>query len=422
MAKQWIKNRSQLAITAARERVLDIVQAGLDAIDTETVISANMSLDGQTLKIQDKTFPLAEVKNIYVIGFGKAACQAAFALENILGNRIKKGLAIGLAPVACEYIQTFGGTHPYPSPGNVELSQKVFDLSTTLTDADLVITIVSGGGSALLCWPMGECRQASRLYDDFLKTGGDIKELNTIRKHISGLKGGGLAKTLYPAQVIGLIFSDVPGDDFQYVASGPTYKDTSTLSQAQTVLDKYNLQGYHLTETPKDDRYFVKVTNIPMVSNQHALIAMGEKAQDLGLAAKILSAELYADTEYVANEFVTAARAGCVILGAGEPKVVVSSQDGSGGRCQRLGLTILNQLGPQDVFAAIASDGLDNSDAAGVIVDASTLSRAKSLDLKPEKFKQKFDHYNFFAPLSHELLFTGPTGANVSDFMILYRP
>ena len=421
MNKQWIKNTTQLTTTQSRQKVLEIIEEGFNAINTEKAIRSSVSLSENNLKISDQTFSLEGINNVFVIGFGKASCLAASIIDEILGSTIKEGVAIGLAPIACEYIQTYGGTHPHPSIQNVALSQKIMDLSEKLTEKDLVIVIVSGGGSALLCWPMKECEQANRLYQEFLKTGGNIKELNTVRKHISLLKGGGLAKHLFPATVIGLIFSDVPGDNFKLVASGPTYKDETTIADAQTVLDKYNLKNYNLKETPKEDSFFKKVVNIPLVSNLDALEAMKRKAESLGLKVKVLSSKLYGSPEQIANKFLNAIEPNCVVLGAGEPKTIIQRTDGTGGRCQRLGIEILPFLTENDVFAAVASDGFDNSSAAGIIEDRQTLQRMNELKIDILDFKNRWDSLGFYTQLGNELLQTGPTEANVSDLIIMYR-
>ncbi len=422
MSKPWIKNTERLATTPDRKVVLDIIEAGLDAIDTQQVIRSAVSIsDGKTLKIKKHSFSLEGVENIYVVGFGKPSCVAAAELDAILGKNIAGGIAIGLSPVSCEYISTYGGTHPHPSVQNVEVSEKIMDLAKTVTDKDLVIVVVSGGGSALLCWPLAECKQANKLYQDFLKTGGSIKELNTIRKHISSLKGGGLAKELYPAQVIGLIFSDVPGDEFDYIASGPTYKDNSTISDAQAVLDKYGLTGYELNETPTDDKYFERVTNIPLVSNLDALQAMQTKAESLGLQTEILSAELYESPEAIVKKFLNAIKPGSILLGGGEPSAKVTITGGTGGRCQRLGLEMLPCLAETDVFAAVASDGLDNSEFAGVIEDYASMEKARHLELDLNDYERRWDSYGVYSKLGNELLDTGPTQANVSDLMVMLR-
>ena len=159
---------------------------------------------------------------------------------------------------ACERLQTFQGTHPLPSAENVRASGKIVQLAKQMTENDLVLVIVSGGGSALMCWPQSECEQGRRLYQNFLRAGGSIVELNTVRRHLSALKGGGLAAMLYPATVVGLIFSDVPGDNPQAVASGPTYRDETTVEDARRILGKYGLGGYALRDTRIDAKYPLK--------------------------------------------------------------------------------------------------------------------------------------------------------------------
>lgn len=420
--KQWVKNTSEIGISEDRKTVLEIIEAGFSAIDTEAVIKNLVTLKDSVLTIKDQEYNLNDYEHIYVIGFGKASCKAAFALEQVLGSSIKQGIAIGLEAVKCEYIETYGGNHPTPTVENVELSGKILELSKSITEKDLVLVIVSGGGSALLCWPMDECKQSQKLYAEFLTTGGDITELNTIRKHISLLKGGGLAKYLFPATVAGLIFCDVPGDYYDQIASGPTYKDKTTIEDAKKIIEKYNLSDYTLSETPKDDRYFEKVQNISLVCNLDALKAMSNKAESLGLKTKIISTEMYGTPEEIIKDFSNSAESGVVVLGAGEPKVVVNTNTGTGGRCQRVGITMLPQLTNGDVFAAIASDGLDNSDSAGIVEDNDTLKRMETKQLDHADFVKRFDSYTFYKTLGNELLETGPTQANVSDIMLYYRP
>lgn len=422
MSQPRILNRDLLATSSYRETVLDIIEAGYEAIDTEAVINTKVKVQSNVLQIEGHNFNLTDYEHVYVVGFGKASCKAAYVLEQILGNAIKDGIVIGIKPTQCDIIQTFGGSHPMPSVQNVEVSEKIIDLSKKITEKDLVITVVSGGGSALLCWPMDECKQAQQLYEDFLGTGGNIRELNTIRKHISQLKGGGLAAELYPATVVSLIFSDIPGDHYELVASGPTYKDTSTIADAQAVIEKYSLKEYNLIETPKDDKFFERVTNIPIVSNINALDCMAKKVAELGLKSKIVSSELYGSLPEVTAELLQAVEPGVVVLGAGEPKLIVTTTGGSGGRNQMLAMEFLPKLEGADVFASIASDGRDNGEYAGVVEDKTTFERANSENINYEDYKKRFDSENFYLRLGSELLQTGYTDANVSDLMIYYRP
>ena len=420
MTDRIIKNYSQIATTPLRKKLLAIDEAGLAAIETRAAILQNVKVDNNRLIIKDQEYDLSLYKTLKVIGFGKASCKAAEALEEVLGTLIQTGIAIGIGPTACELIKTYQGTHPQPSYENVAISEQILEICKNATAEDLVIVVVSGGGSALLCWPKTECDQSQILYHQFLKTGGTIKEMNTIRKHISLLKGGGLAKFLYPATVASLIFSDIPGDDFKMIASGPTYFDETTVSDAEQILTKYNLTKFDLVETPKDRKYFEKITNIPLVTNSLALQAMAQKARDLGLTPQIASGEIYDEAPKLLALMREKLQSKTAVLAGGEPKMKVSKGNGSGGRNLYVGLHALATLSDQECFLALASDGLDNSDAAGAIVDAQTLQKAHALGVDVADAIEEFDGYGLFKKLD-ELIFTGPTEANVSDLFILLK-
>jgi glycerate-2-kinase len=294
---EWIKNFNELATTPNRKTALEIMEAGLNAINTEEVIKDKIKLENNTLAIMGENFDLSKFKKIKVVGFGKSSCEAALALEKILGSKISEGAVIGLNKVTCDIVETFAGTHPKPSPLNIEAGKKIYEIISGSTAEDLIIVLVSGGGSALLCPTEGECDQEGKLYDSFLASGQTIKQINTVRKHLSLLKGGGLAKVAYPATVIGLIFSDVPGDNFAEVASGPTYKDVTTIADAQKIITENKLGEFNLFETPKEDKYFEKVHNFVLVSNEIAVEAMAKESQKLGLSVKIVSTDLYDEVD-----------------------------------------------------------------------------------------------------------------------------
>lgn len=423
MQKNLIKNFDELATSPNRKTALEIMEAGILAINTEEVISRAVSLDGDILSIQGKRFDLSLFEKIKVVGFGKSSPEAALALEKILGPRINAGVVVGVSKVECKYIETFIGTHPKPSPENVVAGEKIFEVIKDSSERDLVIVLVSGGGSALLCSNEEEYLQGSKLYDAFLGAGKTINEINTVRKHLSLFKGGGLAKIAYPATMVGLIFSDVPGDVFKDVASGPTYKDNTTVEDAERIIKENNLGDFTLIETPKEDRYFEKVQNFVLVSNKIAVEAMAQKAKELNLKINVISTDLYDEVEsalrkifYKKNdtekEFVN--------LAAGEPSVTVPKDGGQGGRNLHMGLSVIKEkyIDENDVFISFASDGMDNSDAAGAIVDISTMKKAEELGLKAEDYLNRFDSYNFFQKTG-DLIITGKTGANVSDLMIL---
>jgi glycerate-2-kinase len=355
------------------------------------------------------------------VGFGKSSVETAIVLEKLLGAKITSGAVIGIAAAPAKYIETFAGTHPLPSPANMLAGEKIYNIVKDANEEDLIIALVSGGGSALLCYGENECLQGGRLYSAFLKSGKTIAEINTVRKHLSLLKGGGLAKLAYPATVVGLIFSDVPGEHYENVASGPTYKDDTTILDAEKIIQEYNLGQYNLVETPKEDKYFEKVHNIVLISNKTAVEAMEKKAIELGLTAKVISSELYDEGEAVLEKIFNAAGENTAVLAAGEPSIKVPEKAGKGGRNLHLSLLALkNKIKEESdaVFISIASDGHDNTDAAGAIVDKLTLEKVKKQNLNIEDYINRFDSYSFFQQ-TKDIIQTGPTGANVSDLMIL---
>jgi glycerate 2-kinase len=445
MQKSWIKNFDELATTPNRKMALEIMETGLNAISTERVINSSVLVKENILSIKGQEFNLAKFKKIKVVGFGKSSGEATLAIEKILGSRITEGAVVGLEKVTSRYIKTFVGTHPRPSQVNLEAGEKIYEIIKNSSEEDLIIVLVSGGGSALLCYGDDECDQGIKLYDSFLKSGKTITEINTVRKHLSLLKGGGLAKIAYPATVIGLIFSDIPGDIFENVASGPTYKDKTTVADAEKIITDNNLGKFDLIETPKEDKYFDKVYNFVLVSNKTAVEAMAKKAQEFNLETNIISTDLYDEVDKALEKiFQTSNKTsetffhglagggtqetedlekrftGFVALAAGEPSIEVKGKAGKGGRSLHLGLeAIKNKLVDENsVFISFASDGMDNSDAAGAIVDKNTVEKAEKLGLGVDDYLNRFDSYSFFKKAG-DMIITGPTGANVSDLMIL---
>jgi len=424
--RDWIKNFDDLATTVNRKIALEIAKAGFEAIGTEAVIKNKIKLENNVLFVSGESFDLDKFKNIKVIGFGKSSCEAALALENILESRITGGAVIGLEKVPTKYIETFAGTHPEPSENNIVAGKKIYEIIKNSDIDDLIIVLVSGGGSALLCSSLDECSQEQVLYEASLKSDKTIIELNTVRKHIPSLKGGNLAKIAYPATIIGLIFSDIPGDVFEDVASGPTYKDTTTIEDARKIIAENNLGKFDLVETPKEDRYFEKVHNFVLVSNETAVEAMAKKADEFKLGVSIVSTNLYDEVDEALKKIFAKQTDNSVCLAAGESRIVIPKDGGKGGRNLHMGLSVIkNKLIAKEnledsVFISFASDGMDNSDVAGAVVDKNTIEKAEKLGLDANDYLGRFDSYNFFQKTG-DLIITGPTGANVSDLMILLK-
>lgn len=419
--RPMIKNYEKLATTPERKIALDVLEAGLSAIDTKRVLEEMVRLEGSMLSIRDHRFDLAGIDHLYIVGFGKVSCRAAQTLESILKDVVTSGIVISNISATCEIIETYHGTHPKPSTNNVAASEKLIELSDNLTERDLVLVIVSGGGSALLCYPASECDQGQKLYDEFLATGGTISELNTLRKHISELKGGGLAKKLYPAEVVGLVFSDIPGGHYDMIASGPTYYDHSTVADAQAIIKKYNLGSFELSETPKDERYFKRVTNIPMVSNELALSAMREAGLRAGYRVSVLDHESYEPLEHFVEHMLHMGNEKTIVLAGGEPRLIVPNDaTGTGGRNTQAALVALAKIEPGQLFASLASDGIDNCPAAGAIADKITKEHAADRSVDDFLARENFDGFHFFES-TNDLIHTGPTEANVADLFVLVQ-
>ena len=422
MDKKLITNFDTLATSKSRRDALTIAEAGLQAIDTQVVLQNSIELDGTILRVAGERFDLTRYEHTYVIGFGKVACTAAYTLEQILQERIKEGAVVGLSERVCQTIDTYAGTHPIPSTQNYTATKHIDEVARSAKENDLVIVIVSGGGSALLCSTMAECDQGQKLFNAFLQSGGTIEELNTVRKHISKLKGGGLAQSLYPATVISLIFSDVPGGDLAAVASGPTCFDESTVADAQAIIDCYGLGDFILNETPKDLEYFKRVHNIPIVSNMTALNAMQASARTLGYRADIVSATQYATPKETAAMLTKQVVPGSVQAMGGETKVIVPEGcDGTGGRNGYLALSMLDSLQSGQVFISIASDGHDNTNAAGALVDSETISKATEMSLNIQEYQTNLNSFPFFAAVGGHIR-TGQLDSNVSDLLFLLTP
>ncbi|KKW08482.1 MAG: Glycerate 2-kinase [Candidatus Kaiserbacteria bacterium GW2011_GWA2_49_19] len=418
--KKWITNTEKLSTNALRADALSIAEAAYNAIDTDAVIRSRLVITGSELTVQGKTYNLNAFSKIKIIGFGKASCKAVETLESLLRGRISEGVAIDVRGGTCDIVDIEKGTHPRPSVGNFAATDKIVNMAKDSSENDLYIVAVSGGGSSLLCWPIGECEQGGRLYDDFARVGGTIDEMNMVRRHISGVKGGGLAALLYPATVIGLVFCDVPGDNFEDVASGPTYYDKSTVADAEAVLERYGLSGYTLNETPKDRRLFEKVCNVNVISNTVPLDAMAAEAHRLGYKAVNVGKSLYEHPIKLLERMRRELGKKTAVIAGGEPSFAINRKGGKGGRCQYVAMQALKDIKDGEVMLAIATDGMDNSDSAGAMTDIDTIKKAKQKNLSIEKSIESLNTYGFLESVGN-MLYTGATDANVSDLFLLLK-
>jgi glycerate-2-kinase len=431
-----IQNAGELARTQEREHVLDIAEAGLQAIDTTNAINATVSYDGSsvTLRSADTTrsYELAAYDRLFVVGVGKCSLEAARAIEEKLGNAIADGVVLDVreAQQPLHNIRSYVGTHPYPSDENISNTHKLIELLDATTDQDLVLFIISGGGSTLLCQPeTGVCTDEVQIVKALYQAGASIYEINTVRKHLSKARGGNLARFAHPATATALIFSDVPGDDISFIASGPTVRDETTVADAKEVIAQYNLYdrcGFDvvplLMETPKDDTYFDAVTNITAVSNETALNAMESRAQELGYSARVCSSCLAGEARDVAASVVSELHReepNTVLLYGGETTVTIKG-DGDGGRNQECALAALGHVTARETVASVASDGRDNGPYAGAIVDQTTADRANERGLDRSAYLQANNSQEFFEAVEDHVQ-TGYTGSNVADLVIALK-
>lgn len=422
-----IKNFNTLAQNKVRKAVLEIAEAGLKAIDTEKAVKNGVVLDGDILKVKDKQFDLAGFERVFVVGVGKCALEAGRALEEILGDKLTNGIVLDIRPGRLKKIRTFAGSHPFPTTENVNATAEIIQLLSSLTEKDFVIFVISGGGSALLCQPQNLiCQDEKEILKCLFKAGADIGEINTLRKHLSLARGGYLTSYAYPASSVALIFSDVVGGDIQFIASGPTVKDSTTVDDARRILDKYEIENktglkIEPLETPKEDKYFEKVTNILFLDNI-AVDAMADKAKALGFKTEIKTKTLSGEARGVGKEIsddLNEASGKTAFIYGGETTVTVTGT-GKGGRNQELILGALGGIRDGEVILSINSDGQDNSDFAGALCDKITSEKAAKLGLEPEMFLKNNNSYAFFEKVGDYIL-TGDTGSNVSDLIIAIK-
>lgn len=423
-----IKNLAALSKSKARREALEIAEAGLEAIDTGRVIRETVSLSDSTLIVDGEHTLLSGVGRILIAGIGKCAALAAAELETLLGDRITGGLVIAIGETPeLKRVEIRRGTHPFPSKENMEASKALLALLSEPQKEDLIIFLVTGGGSTLLCLPEdGNYERESLIFGAFMNSGAPIEDINTVRKHMSLVRGGFLAKAMYPARVISLIFNDVPGTgDIGFIASGPTVKDATTIEDAERVLEKYkilaacNLSGCGLIETPKDDKYFERIKNIEVVSNRTALDAMKRAAEERGYNTEIADTKISGEAHDVGRslaEKLAAAPTKSVMLYGGETTVTVH-KSGKGGRNQELALGALLSVPEGGLILSLASDGRDNSDIGGAICDKIVQEAAAKLGLIPQSFLDENRSYDFWKGVG-DYLDIGHTGSNVSDLII----
>ena len=414
-----IKKLDKLATNKIRKDSLDIVEAGYESISIASLIGKDLSFEQNILSIEDKKYDFKKFKNIFVVAIGKGSGLIAQKLESLIGpETIKAGVAIDLKHRKLKKIKVFAGTHPLPSERNILATKKLIKTLGEAKAKDLVIAIVCGGGSSLACLPAknNTCTDLRTVSNHMLKNGATIQELNIVRKHISSIHGGNMAKYAYPASVLGLVISDVPGDDIDIVASGPISKDKSSLKQATEIANKFDLLNIKLSETPKDDKYFKKVNKVILASGSTTLEAMSKKAKEIGYNPVIYSDNLSGLACEIGPKMAGSVKKGQALLACGETTVIVK-KPGKGGRNQDLALSALPFLKPQSAIVSAASDGRDNIDISGAITDT------ESLKLKNNNATEAVEDNQSYKTLKsiNGVFNINKITANVSDFIVVLR-
>jgi glycerate 2-kinase len=422
---------------------------GVKRVIPEKLISKEMMIKDNYLLIGSLSFSLDKIDDIYVIGAGKASALMAAEVEKILGYRIKDGHIVVKYGHACElkYIKITEAGHPIPDSNGYEATRTILKIAEKVDYNDLVICLLSGGGSALLAdFPESSSPEEMMLVSKLLiSCGATINEINAVRKHLSKVKGGQLARAVYPATLVSLVLSDVIGDPLDVIASGPTTPDPTTFNQALDILKKYNVEKNvpdgilkYLNEgkiglrpeTPKaGDSVFEKTINLLIGTNRLALEACREKAEKLKFNSFIINDKVQGDiSEAVAylleislkfRNDKNVKKPVCLLFG-GEPTVKMTGK-GLGGRNQHLALmcSLLLKNNTGITILSAGTDGNDGpTDAAGAVVDNDTVLHAIAKKIDPEKCLAEFDSYHFFKEEGGHII-TGPTMTNVMDIIVV---
>jgi glycerate 2-kinase len=425
-----------------RADALQLVRAALAAVDPAAAVRRHLHRQGDALVAGERRYRLTGHGHVFLIAAGKAAVPMTVAAADALGPALDRGIVVtkyGHADRAGELppaVQVIEAGHPVPDENSIRGAQAVTDLAQVAGEDDLVLFLISGGGSALLTLPVPgvDLAQCQALTDALLRSGATIDELNTVRKHLSQVKGGQLARLAAPATLVTLVLSDVVGDPLPVIASGPTVADPTTVADARQVLARHRLDLVMptlLRETPKaDDPAFAAGYHVLVGSNRQAAEAAACRARELGYHTLLLTTYIEGEAREVARVAAALAKGvraecdplpppACLIWG-GETTVTIRG-DGRGGRNQELALAAAIALDgwPGVTLLALATDGGDGpTDAAGAVVTGETVARARELGLDPRAALARNDSYPFFAALG-DLVQTGPTGTNVNDLLFI---
>ena len=445
------EGRLDLKSGAGVSHLVDALQEALRAADPRVILKHALSLKQGVLHVDSLTLNLSGFDRILVIGGGKASGKMALGMEEILGDRIDAGFVsipdYQIPRPVCRRIKIHAATHPIPSARGVAGVRRMLELVGRPTDKDLVICAISGGGSALLPLPAPgvTLHDVQVTTDLLLKSGAEISEVNTVRKHLSAIAGGRLAQRLYPATVLSLVISDVVGDSIDSIASGPTAPDRTTFRDAEIVLRNYGLWtkvtpgvrevisrgvARKLEETPKKgSKVFRRVHNLVVGSTRISCLAAAKRLREDGYSTVLLSTRIRGEARETGRLFASKLadmvekhlplRPPAAIVAGGETTVTVRGR-GVGGRNQELALSAALEIeGMKNVYvASLGTDGVDGpTTAAGAIGDGTVVGRARMAGEEARNYLKDNDSNTFFRKFGG-LLVTGPTGTNVNDVII----
>lgn len=436
-----------------REDAVAIFKAGLLAVAPDQAIRRYCHRKGNTLFVGEQTFDLDNYENVYLVGAGKAAAPMAATMEELLGDRLSGGVIVVKYEhtVTLNKVVTIEAGHPVPDENGEKGAQKILELAFAAGENDLFICLISGGGSALLPLSvpgvsLADKQETTRI---LLACGATIHEINSLRKHLSSIKGGRLALAATPATVVSLILSDVVGDDLDVIASGPTVPDQTSFSDCFDIITKYHIEDQlpksvidhfskginaEIKDTPKPgDPAFGATTNLIIGSNIEALLAAEKEAVKRGYGTLVLSSMIEGETEEVVKVHTAIAREiaktghpkrppACILSG-GETTVTLKGE-GLGGRNQEFAICAANDIAGEKTIVMLSggTDGNDGpTDSAGALVDNSTLNRAAAKQLDIKKYLAQNNSYQFFDALGDHLI-TGPTNTNVMDLRLILIP
>jgi len=437
--------------TRTKTIIKALFQTALKSANPYALTLETVSRTGDTLIIDKTKRDLSQYKNIYVIGTGKAAAKMALAMEHILGQAITKGIVsvtYGSAQgVALKKIQIIEAGHPIPDGNSLISARRIKALLKQTTKDDLVIFLISGGGSSSMVSPalgitLNDLRRTFKL---LLKSGASIEEINCVRKHLDMTKGGLLAQDAWPSTMISLIISDVVGNRFDAISSGPTVPDLSTFRDALKILKTYKTWdgmpqsirtrirmgvAHKLTETPKKGNLAFKNTRTLLIgSNDIILKAIAQKIKSIGLKCVLRKDSIVGEARQSAKDYAReitkkakSLTKPIFFISGGETTVTVRG-NGKGGRNQEFALAFVLQMAKLGitnyVCLSCATDGIDYiKEAAGALVDGTSLSKARKLGLDPQALLENNDSYRF-QKAAKTLIRTGPTGTNLNDVQIV---